>query len=148
LRYLRMQILQVNNPHSLPVMSNSGGCWHHQDDWGHQNAGLTGITLTGGREWSNLHCMCISGANSWLLCVLAWLPTSGPALGDVQIRMMVVQTKGAHHIHRISTYFMHIWTWHKHTPQFYCLTFGAELVSGRGVLRCWSTMDGARRQYD
>ena len=57
----------------------------HQDNSGHQNAVLTGITLADGREWKETHCIYISGAKSWLLCVLASLPTSRPALRDVQI---------------------------------------------------------------
>ena len=85
LGYVCTQILQMDNPHSLPVISNYGGGWHHQDNSGHQNAVLTGITLADGREWKETHCIYISGAKSWLLCVLASLPTSRPALRDVQI---------------------------------------------------------------
>jgi len=42
-------------PHTGPVISNSVGGWRHQDNSGHQNAVLTGITLADCREWKEIH---------------------------------------------------------------------------------------------
>ena len=54
---------------------------------------MTGITLADGREWKEIHCICISRAKFWLLCVLASLPTSGPALHDVQIEQWSINPR-------------------------------------------------------
>ena len=83
--YVCTQILQIDTQHSLPVISKFVLGWHHQDNSGHQNAGLTGITLADGREWKEIYCIRVYGAKSWLLCALASLPTSGPVLREDQI---------------------------------------------------------------
>jgi len=49
---------------------------------------------------------------------------------------MVNLSKGIHYIHRIFAHCMHIWAWHGHFPQFYCLTFEAETASG--LPQSWS----------
>ena len=76
LGYLCTQILKMDNPHSLPVISNSVGGWHGQDNSGHQNAGTSGHMFVDDREWKEMY----YEVRSWLHCVLAALPTSGPAV--------------------------------------------------------------------
>ena len=89
----------VLRPFQIPVGRQWRWC-----DFGDQETGQTGITLTDDREWKRMRYTCMSASNSWLPCsTLSWPESLIPrsiSNSNGRLNERVVTTYNAH---------LHIW---------------------------------------
>ena len=86
-------------------------------DFGDQEAGQTGITLTDDREWKHMCYICMAASNSWLPCSTSSWPAS--LIPRLKFKFeWSLKWKGGHYIQCTSAHLMHDWTQHRRVVWF------------------------------